>query len=221
MKAMGRWFALTTLASLAGVASVAAVRAGFVVRGIRSLDRRGGVFSRRGASAYAAGSGIFAGLHERVARDAAASLRNGGVVIDVGSGPGRLVVRLSALRPDAHVIGVEPSREMRELALGNGAETLDGRAEALPLADASVDLAVSTLSAHHWDDPVAAFRDLSRVLRSGGEARIYDVRFAGFGPGEARRIAAAAGLDPSRVVRRVLEERVFGLKPYAVISLCP
>lgn len=215
---MRRWIGL---AALAGVASVAAVRTGFMVRGIRSLDRRGGFFSRRGASAYAAGSGIFAGLHERVARDAAASLRPGGVVVDVGSGPGRLVARLSALRPDARVIGVEPSREMRQLALQNGAETVDGRAEALPLADASVDLAVSTLSAHHWDDPVAAFRNLSRVLRSGGEARIYDVRFAGFGPGEARRIGAAAGLDPSRLERRILDERLFGLRPYAVITLYP
>ena len=212
---------LAALVSLAVVALLAAVRSGLVVRGIRSLDRRGGLFAHRGASAYAAGSGIFAGLHERVARDAAASLSQGGVVIDVETGPGRLVARLSALRPDARVIGVEPSTEMRRLALGNGAETVDGRAEALPLPDASVDLAVSTLSAHHWDDPVAAFRDLSRVLRTGGKARIYDVRFAGFGPAEARRIAAAAGLDPSRVERRVLEERLFGFRPYALITLHP
>lgn len=216
-----RWIALALLASLAGVASVAAARSGILVRAIRALDRRGGVFSRRGASAYAAGSGVLAGLHERVARDAAASLRQGGVVIDVGSGPGRLVTRLNALRPDARVLGVEPSDEMRALALGIGAETVNGRAEALPLADASADLVLSTVSAHHWDDPVAAFRDLSRVLRVGGEARIYDVRFAGFGPGEAQRIAVAAGFDPSRVVRTVLEERVFGLKPYALITLHP
>jgi ubiquinone/menaquinone biosynthesis C-methylase UbiE len=49
---------------------------------------------------------------------------------------------------------------------------------ALPFDDGSVDLVVSSLSQHHWDDPAGGLRDIVRVLRSGGQAWIYDFRFA-------------------------------------------
>jgi ubiquinone/menaquinone biosynthesis C-methylase UbiE len=44
----------------------------------------------------------------------------------------------------------------------------------LPLADASVDLAVSSVSFHHWADVPAAVRELRRVIRP----EIYDGRIA-------------------------------------------
>ena len=110
---------------------------------------------------------------------------------------------------------------MRAIAAGRGLTSVDGRAESLPFDDVSVDLVVSTLSAHHWDDPVAAFAEIRRVLRPGGVARIYDVRFAGYGPGEVSRIARAAGLRLDQTRHRVLNERVLGLRPYAVIEIRP
>jgi ubiquinone/menaquinone biosynthesis C-methylase UbiE len=53
-----------------------------------------------------------------------------------------------------------------------------GDVAALPFADNSVDLVVSTLSLHHWDDPAAGFNEIVRVLGPGGQAWIYDFRTA-------------------------------------------
>jgi ubiquinone/menaquinone biosynthesis C-methylase UbiE len=145
----------------------------------------------------------------------------GATIIDIGSGPGDLLAGLRALVPAANLIGVEPSGEMRAMASARGNTVVDGRAERLPFADSSADLVVSTLSAHHWDDAAAAFAEIRRVLRPGGEARIYDVRFAGYGPKEARAMACKAGIDPNSVTHRVLDERLFGLRPYSLITLRP
>jgi SAM-dependent methyltransferase len=196
---------------------VVVVRRDLVVRAIRWLDRRGGITSRRGEEAYAAASGLFAGVHRRVAADAVA--RGATTIVDIGAGPGNLLAELRRLNPGLTLVGIDPSARMRAMAHDRGLTEVDGRAEQLPLGDASVDLVLSTLSSHHWDDPSAAFAEIARVVRPGGEARIYDVRFAGFSPGEARQFARDAGLDPSRVRHEVLDERLLGLRPYSLITI--
>jgi len=52
-----------------------------------------------------------------------------------------------------------------------------GMAEALPLQDASVDLALSTSSFHHWQDQAAGIREIARVLRPGGYFILVDASF--------------------------------------------
>jgi ubiquinone/menaquinone biosynthesis C-methylase UbiE len=49
-----------------------------------------------------------------------------------------------------------------------------GSGEALPLEDASVDLALSTISFHHWRDQAAGVREVARVLRPGGSFLLAD-----------------------------------------------
>ena len=88
-----------------------------------------------------------------------------------------------------------------------------------PPTPGTVDLVLSTLSSHHWDDIDRAFAEIRRVLRAGGEARIYDLRFAGYGPTEARRAADGAGIDPNAVSHTVLDQRILGLRPYALITI--
>jgi SAM-dependent methyltransferase len=94
------------------------------------------------------------------------------VVADVGSGTG--ILSELFLREGIRVYGVEPNREMREAgerllsAYGNFV-SVDGRAEATTLADASVDF-VTAGQAFHWFDPRAARGEFRRVLRDGGWA---------------------------------------------------
>jgi ubiquinone/menaquinone biosynthesis C-methylase UbiE len=162
----------------------------------------------RHAGWYDRHAGILAGpLYRRVVRDVvAAGLPSGAVVLDVGTGPGRVPKMIAAARPDLSVHGIDLSAEMiaRATAIAatsdSAASDSDSAASAasdsaagplagaqpvrfqvadvaaLPFADGSVDLVVSSISQHHWEDPAAGLRDVLRVLRPGAQAWIYDLR---------------------------------------------
>src|SRR4051812_1893777 len=87
-------------------------------------------------------------------------------VLDLGAGTGLLTRPLLAAGLD--VVAVDPLAGMRAaLAAGVGGDrVLDGRAEAIPLPDASLDGAVSA-DAFHWFDGERAAAELHRVLRPG------------------------------------------------------
>ncbi|HEY9180366.1 MAG TPA: class I SAM-dependent methyltransferase [Candidatus Baltobacteraceae bacterium] len=85
------------------------------------------------------------------------------IVADVGAGTG-ISANLLAQRV-ANVIAVEPNAAMREKAQAlPNVHWEDGSAEALPLPDKSVDLAVA-FQAFHWFDPLRAFGEFARAAR--------------------------------------------------------
>jgi ubiquinone/menaquinone biosynthesis C-methylase UbiE len=88
-------------------------------------------------------------------------------VLDLAAGTGKLTRQLVAL--GASVVAVEPGDAMRELLerVVPEAESLAGSAEAIPLADASVD-AITVGQAYHWFRPEEALAEMHRVLRPGG-----------------------------------------------------
>src|SRR5919107_6440384 len=91
----------------------------------------------------------------------------GARVLDLGAGTGKLTRPLLAAGLD--VVAVEPLARMRTAlaaAVGSG-RALDGRAEAIPLGDGSVDGAVCA-DAFHWFDGDRAAVELHRVVRPGG-----------------------------------------------------
>jgi SAM-dependent methyltransferase len=91
----------------------------------------------------------------------------GARVLDVGAGTGKLARPLLVAGLD--VVAVEPLEGMRAaLARAIGAQRVRaGRAEALPLGDASVDGAVCG-DAFHWFDGDRAAAELHRTVRAGG-----------------------------------------------------
>jgi ubiquinone/menaquinone biosynthesis C-methylase UbiE len=89
------------------------------------------------------------------------------VAVDLAAGTG-LLSRVLARAAD-RVVAVELDARMATVLRKRSPElhVVQGRGEALPLADASVD-AVLISSAWHWLDPARAVPELGRVLRPGG-----------------------------------------------------
>jgi SAM-dependent methyltransferase len=89
------------------------------------------------------------------------------VAVDVAAGTGALARHLLG-RVD-RVIAVEPDERMAAVLAHRlpQVQLLIGRAESLPLADASAD-AVLVSSAWHWLDHGTAVPEIARVLRPGG-----------------------------------------------------
>ena len=151
---------------------------------------------------------FFDPAHQATLALAAGIVQQPGSILDVGCGTGKLLRRANAYWPEARLIGVDPANGMIEVAkrLTPNATFFTGMGEALPLEDASVDLALSTISFHHWQDQAAGVREIARVLRPGGFFMLVDLSFPSWlvrvlrlkrfhSPPEMRKLFKQAGLD--------------------------
>ena len=96
-----------------------------------------------------------------------ADLATSSGVLEIGAGTGKLTCVL--VDEFAEVVAVEPDPHMRSwfTSLSPRAALVAGMAEALPLAEASVDC-VFVAEAFHWFDHQLAVAEIARVLRPGG-----------------------------------------------------
>jgi SAM-dependent methyltransferase len=87
--------------------------------------------------------------------------------VDLAAGTGLFTRALLGRVPQ--ITAVEPDGRMRAVLAERtgGVRVLDGRGEAIPLPDSSVD-AVFVSTAWHWFDPALAIAEIARVLRDGG-----------------------------------------------------
>ena len=160
-------------------------------------------------------------LYRRVARDVSAlRLPDGGRVLDVGTGPGTMPRRIAESAPGLQVDAIDVAPEMIAWAQRTttpGVTYTVADVAALPWPDATFDVVVSTLSQHHWPDVDAGLREVRRVLRPGGQAWVYDVRWA---LPQEESVAASLGTGTS-VVRERRLARSSWLNPIGRLVLRP
>ncbi len=119
--------------------------------------------------------------------------------LDVGCGTGALCAAIVDQCAPVSLVGVEPSQGFLDAAgkrLGKRAELHQGSAQAIPLANASVDATVSGLVLNFVPDAPAGLAEMARVTRGGGVIGAYVWDYAG--KMELMRYFwdAAAALDP-------------------------
>jgi len=158
----------------------------------------------------------FAALH--TARYAAplldrVAVRPGERVLDVATGPGVVAVAAAErVGPSGEVLATDLAPEWEAVVAQRAAEHGLGNvrfaamgAERLELADASVDLALCQFGLMFVPDPVAALREMRRVLRPGGRVgvTVWSVAERAVYVSLPRRVLAAIMPPPAEPAQRL------------------
>ena len=152
----------------------------------------------------------------------AAAPAPGETVLDLGSGAGvDCFLAAKKVGPSGRVIGVDMTPEMVDRARRNAQQSQYanvefrlGEIEALPLADASVDLIISNCVINLSPTKELVFQEALRVLKPGGRLVVSDI-VAEREPTPAERAnmdlysACVSGAEPVDAIRHLLSEAGF------------
>ena len=173
-------------------------------------------------------------LASRVVEEAIPRLP-GALLLDIGTGTARFLVRLLAI-PELtglRLVGTDLFEDMvdqarRTIAAASASDRIEmivADVHAMNLPDAHADIVLSRSTLHHWSNPPKALGEIYRVLKPGGIAILHDVRRDATPEAlaEFNRLRALAGIGPSFLeekftaaeVREFLREA--GLAEYASV----
>jgi ubiquinone/menaquinone biosynthesis C-methylase UbiE len=97
-------------------------------------------------------------------------------VLDIGCGHGRSLTELAARAPRGHIVGVDPSELMVEIAAQRNRSLIEAArvdvvlstVESLPFPDGAFDKAQCVHVLYFWKDIETSLREIARVLKPGG-----------------------------------------------------
>jgi len=125
--------------------------------------------------------------------------------VDIGCGPGDVMIRLARALPDLHITAIDASAPM--IALARGAVMTEGASDRIELVQGYVpgvalnaqrfDAVLSKDLLHHVPDPSVLWKEIARLARPGAVIYVMDLVRPST-PEEARRIVdrVAAREDP-------------------------
>ncbi|USH00620.1 class I SAM-dependent methyltransferase [Thermococcus argininiproducens] len=104
-----------------------------------------------------------------------------GKILDIGTGPGFIPIKIAKFNPDLEIIGIDISKTMIKLAKKNAEKAGVNNvtfevmsAYKLRFLEEQFDLVTSIGALHHFNNPLKAFNEMYRVLKSQREVWIYD-----------------------------------------------
>jgi ubiquinone/menaquinone biosynthesis C-methylase UbiE len=117
---------------------------------------------------------------DHLLQDYRRELRN---VLDIGCGPGDVMLRLAIARPGVHITAVDGAEAMIALAraavrgagLDDRITLLQGRVPGLALPERSFDAVLSKDLLHHLPDPMVLWSEASRLGRPGAIVYVMDL----------------------------------------------
>ena len=153
-------------------------------------------------------------------------------VVDLGCGTGELMIHLK--KKFMHVIGVDKSPKMLEEArkrfsgIKGKFDLRIGEIEHLPLGNSEADLAIINMVLHHLVSPIAAFREINRILKRKGHFVIVDFykhqeedmrmkygdRWLGFNEKEIKKWLVQTGFEIKETDRFKLKKNLKGFLIY-------
>jgi len=130
-------------------------------------------------------------------------------VLDIGSGPGDVPIRLARAEPFAHVTAVDASDVMVALAekvvatagLTSRIHCVLGRIPGLRFCGTHFDAIVSKDLLHHLPDPMVLWEEVQRLSQAGTLVYVMDL-FRPATPEVARQIVEAVSPDESEILKR-------------------
>ena len=103
--------------------------------------------------------------------------------VDIGCGPGDVMIRLARALPDLHITAIDASAPM--IALARGAVTMEGLSDRIELLQGyvpgvalkahSFDAVLSKDLLHHVPDPSVLWKEIARLGRPGAVVYVMDL----------------------------------------------
>jgi len=147
---------------------------------------------------------------QEIGRDLVSRLDRGRL-LDVGTGPGYLLLEIHKLNPAIELHGLDVSAAMADQARRNlqgvKADLRLGSISATEYPSDYFDLVTCTGSLYLWDRPVEALEEIHRILKTGGAGFLYETHRDA--DREQLRLRMRQNLKGENLPRRVLAPRFF------------